>query len=101
MSKPRNRRCGRRRQYVNPRRHTPLELRCGDDLAGLPPLPRIAACTTGKLAYADRDTAEATLASMDRRDQRRREQRVYKCPFCGGWHLTSQPYRVGFGDASR
>jgi hypothetical protein len=25
--------------------------------------------------------------------RRRRERRVYACPHCAGWHLTSQPKR--------
>lgn len=25
--------------------------------------------------------------------RRRRERRVYECPHCAGWHLTSQPKR--------
>ncbi|QXQ14431.1 hypothetical protein [Skermania piniformis] len=63
-----------------------------DDLAGLPPPRNITACTTGKLGYPDRDTAEAYLASMDRNNSRRREQRSYRCQFCGNWHLTSRPF---------
>jgi hypothetical protein len=27
--------------------------------------------------------------------RRRRERRVYACPRCAGWHLTSQPKRRG------
>ena len=27
--------------------------------------------------------------------RRRRERRVYACPHCAGWHLTSQPKRRG------
>ena len=27
------------------------------------------------------------------RSSKREESRVYRCPMCFGWHLTSQPWR--------
>ncbi|QDP83274.1 hypothetical protein FOH10_07390 [Nocardia otitidiscaviarum] len=60
----------------------------------MPPLPRRSHCeSTGKIRYFDPETAELALAGIDHRDPRRREQRTYHCPSCGGWHLTSQPRR--------
>ncbi|MCX4095308.1 hypothetical protein [Nocardia sp. alder85J] len=67
-----------------------LTLHSGADLAGLPPLIRIARCITGKVQYFTAADAELALAGIDHSDPRRREQRVYRCPDCQGWHLTSQ-----------
>ena len=51
-----------------------------------------------KRRYASLDEAEAVLLrakiarALGRRiAARRREQRVYACRNCAGWHLTSQP----------
>lgn len=51
-------------------------------------------CKTNKKRYPDELTAKIKLveirASRELRNRtRRREQRVYRCPFCCGWHLTS------------
>lgn len=67
-----------------------LTLRSGVDLIGYPPLIRMARCSTGKVQYFARVDAELALASIDRTNPTRREQRVYHCPVCDGWHLTSQ-----------
>ncbi|WP_054816423.1 hypothetical protein [Nocardia arizonensis] len=71
-----------------------LTLHSGADLACFPPLIRIARCATGKVQYFAAADAELALAGIDRSDPRRREQRVYHCPVCEGWHLTSQDPRI-------
>jgi hypothetical protein len=84
------------------RRHRPrhaigtreLALHSGADLAGFPPLIRMARCVTGKVGYFAAADAELYLAGIDRDDPRRREQRVYHCRLCDGWHLTSQTLRT-------
>lgn len=54
----------------------------------LPP-PRHEACeVTRKRGYTDRLDA-LTVAS---RAAKTAPQRVYRCEFCGRYHLTSQPY---------
>jgi hypothetical protein len=40
-------------------------------------------CPTGKLGYADRETAAF--------EARRLRLRVYPCSKCQGWHLSSKP----------
>lgn len=48
-------------------------------------------CLSGKRRYRDRIGAQLALAVIRRRgNNRRRETRAYRCPICGGWHLTSQ-----------
>ena len=52
------------------------------------------ACETGKRRFRDEVAAMfalATHAEGKRRDKD--EERVYRCPMCRGWHLTSQPIR--------
>lgn len=71
-----------------------LPLRSGADLAGYPPLIRMARCGTGKVQYFARADAELALVGIDRTDPKRHEQRVYHCPVCDGWHLTSQDRRT-------
>lgn len=86
-----------RRHCHGPRkagRHVELRLRHGDDLAALPPLIRLARCRTGKLRYFSFADADLALAGVDRSRSHRRENRVYACSLCGGWHLTSQPLRA-------
>ncbi|MEU6831035.1 hypothetical protein ABZ894_20490 [Nocardia beijingensis] len=77
-----------------PGRHVELTLRHGDDLAALPPLIRLARCESGKLRYFSFADADLALAGIDRTKPGRQESRVYACPLCGGWHLTSQPLRT-------
>jgi hypothetical protein len=48
-------------------------------------------CPSGKWRYRDRIAAQLVLATIDRTDPKRREQRTYQCPTCRSWHLTSQP----------
>ncbi|MCX0274235.1 hypothetical protein NLM24_26800 [Nocardia zapadnayensis] len=84
------------RRRLAARGHRPLRIRHGDDLRGLPPLPRRSRCVeTGKIRYFDPETAELILAGLDSDNPRRREQRAYRCPKCAGWHLTSQPRNSG------
>ena len=47
---------------------------------------------TGKLRYPDEIAAQLALISTKRAEQRRvtNERRYYRCPACGGFHLTSQ-----------
>lgn len=58
--------------------------------------PRCA--TTGKLRYRDHRQASDALSStrwrrrldqLDGIESKRNETRSYKCPHCGGWHITS------------
>ena len=47
-------------------------------------------CT--KVRYRDKIAAKLALASTAHKDGSRRakaERRVYRCPACHGWHLTS------------
>lgn len=49
-----------------------------------------------KLRYRDRIAALLALAKVQHQDKAARaklEQRAYRCPSCGGWHLTSRNYR--------
>lgn len=46
-------------------------------------------CAIGKRRFMTRSDAEIVLACLDRTNPARREQRVYCCPTCDGWHLTS------------
>lgn len=47
---------------------------------------------TGKLGYASRLDAVMAMALFSR-SERFKGQRVYRCPFCGRWHATSQAKR--------
>lgn len=45
----------------------------------------------GKVRYRDRIGAEIALASTAQsRGANRGESRIYRCPDCGGWHLSSK-----------
>lgn len=67
----------------------------------LPPIVRVMRCSSGKLGYFVREDAELALAGIDQHQPRRRERRVYQCPICGGWHLTSQPLKRELANAGR
>lgn len=46
-----------------------------------------------RVRYVSENSARKALKScrrMARRMKRRREQRVYRCDVCKGWHLTSE-----------
>ena len=48
---------------------------------------------TGKVRYPDQVSAKLGLAKIRAEDDPLRpatERRVYRCPLCGGFHLTSQ-----------
>ncbi len=87
----------RRFRHCRPRQaatHREFTLRSGGDLAGRPPMIRMARCCTGKVQYFAQTDAELALAGIDRTDPRRHEQRAYRCPSCDGWHLTSRNRRT-------
>lgn len=46
-------------------------------------------CTTKKFRYRDKLGAKIALAKAQGKDHG--ESRAYRCEFCRGWHLTSQP----------
>lgn len=48
---------------------------------------------TGKHRYRDENDAREALARAKHKPRDRYPQRVYQCPFCGGWHLTSKAHR--------
>lgn len=49
------------------------------------------ACLTGKRWYRTRLDAKTARADILRHDRKqRREQRIYRCGSCNGWHLTSK-----------
>lgn len=51
----------------------------------------MSACLTGKRRYPTKLDAKIALADILRRDRKqRREQRIYRCPSCNGFHLTSK-----------
>lgn len=50
-----------------------------------------------KIRYPDRDSAfKALIHCFHRFTDRRKEDHEYRCPRCGGWHLTSN-HRHGNG----
>lgn len=56
-------------------------------------------CRTGKKRYHDQDAARQAIASIVRLHPGRGKlpQRSYQCPFCNGWHLTSQDVQEAKG----
>lgn len=44
-------------------------------------------CPSGKIRYPNKLGAKIAVASLERHGKGRR---IYKCPDCFGWHLTSQ-----------
>ena len=63
---------------------------------------RRACPTTGKVRFFDhKDAVRALHVIMGKSghgSDKRRERRSYECPFCKGWHLTSQPDKQGLVD---
>ena len=56
----------------------------------------MSACPTKKIRHSSEQKAKAALtgaraAAVLRSGPGRKEQRVYACHLCRGWHLTSQP----------
>lgn len=43
-----------------------------------------------KKAYGTKDAAARELESISRPAGQKQERRVYRCPFCGWWHLSSE-----------
>jgi len=54
--------------------------------------PRVRTCsTTTKIRYPDQLAARLALATLQREDDpEHQERKVYKCEWCGGWHLSSR-----------
>jgi len=48
------------------------------------------ACSS-KNRYIDEEDALEALEACERHG--RRNLRIYRCPYCDGWHLTSKPQR--------
>ncbi len=48
---------------------------------------------TGKHSHASYVGAQEALRRVRRRRKNKREARVYRCPNCSGWHLTSKKMR--------
>lgn len=46
-------------------------------------------CETGKIRYASRGAA---ARSRGARRNHGRKMRAYLCPFCHGWHLTTEAF---------
>jgi len=56
-------------------------------------------CSTGKVQYSKRIYALIALAQIqDAREPGHQEKRVYRCPICKWWHLTSQDQRTELYD---
>lgn len=53
-------------------------------------LARDKACSS-KNRYLDEEDALEALEACERHG--RRNLRIYRCPYCDGWHLTSKPQR--------
>lgn len=52
-------------------------------------------CPSSKRRYRDEIAAKLALAELDRKDKAgHTERRAYRCPQCGGWHLTSKPLKA-------
>ena len=46
-------------------------------------------CVSGKRPYRDQAEAREALDAVRRRRKGRAERSVYRCEYCGGWHLAS------------
>jgi hypothetical protein len=51
--------------------------------------PRICA-TAGKRMYASEAEAKATAAHQMSKESAPAQLRIYRCLYCGSWHLTSK-----------
>lgn len=58
-------------------------------------------CRSGKRRYGDLAEAREALAAVRRRHKRRTEESAYRCPDCGGWHLTSSRHKPTQREESR
>lgn len=57
---------------------------------------RVSRCKSGKTRYRDEIGAKLALARIQHKDssgRAKQERRVYLCPLCRGWHLTSKKAR--------
>lgn len=56
-------------------------------------------CRTGKSRFPNKVEAMIALADTTRPTAKhgRFEQRIYLCPMCAGWHMTSQSLRTSAG----
>ena len=61
--------------------------------------------TTGKVRFFDHKDAVRALHFIKGEagygSGKRKERRSYECPFCKGWHLTSQPDKAGLIDPAQ
>ena len=61
--------------------------------------------TTGKVRFFDHKDAVRALHFIKGEagygSSKRKERRSYECPFCKGWHLTSQPDKAGLIDPAQ
>jgi hypothetical protein len=59
-------------------------------------------CPTGKRRFRDSIAAKIALASTQQaRHGRRNETRVYRCPSCAGWHLSSKSWTLALRTEDR
>ena len=54
-------------------------------------------CKSGKVSYPDRKAAETAMnwIMSNKRDKKLKLKRVYKCPTCKNYHLTSDKKEKG------
>ena len=61
--------------------------------------------TTGKIRFFDHKDAVRALHFIKGEagygSGKRKERRPYECPFCKGWHLTTQPDKAGLIDPAQ
>ena len=61
--------------------------------------------TTGKIRFFDHKDAVRALHFIKGEagygSGKRKERRSYECPFCKGWHLTSQQDKAGLIDPAQ
>lgn len=56
-------------------------------------VPRRKTCRNGKRRFPDRESALGALKATSQSTRDRKPLRVYDCPMCHGWHLTSEAFR--------